>query len=168
MKQSLTAALFLSCALFWTGCQQATLETAAAVLRQYVFVTNGKNDTVTVIDLGTFRVRGTIPVGRGPTGVTASPVRNEVYVVNTGSGTLEFLNAENLETGEAISLGRSPFGLELSPDGKTGTLPMRGPGTVSVVDLFGRKVSNTIPTGRIPRTGQSHAGRKTFGCIEPR
>ncbi|MBI4464331.1 MAG: hypothetical protein HY647_06460, partial [Acidobacteria bacterium] len=95
----------LLAAFFWTGCRQAELDTSASTLHQYAFVTNGRSDSVTVVDLRNFRVRAVIPVGKDPTGIKASPIRNEIYVVNTASGTLSFLNAETLRVDFTLPVG---------------------------------------------------------------
>ncbi len=53
--------------------------------REYVYVTNGGSDTVTVLDVVNVRVDRELPVGRDPVAVAASPTRNEIYVVNSGA-----------------------------------------------------------------------------------
>ncbi|HEX8801078.1 MAG TPA: hypothetical protein VF772_20815, partial [Terriglobales bacterium] len=52
---------------------------------EFAYVSNGKGDSVSVIDTLTLRNVKTINVGKNPTGLAVNPVRNEVYVANTES-----------------------------------------------------------------------------------
>ena len=49
---------------------------------EYAYVTNGKSNSVSVLDLLQLRNVKTIAVGASPTGVAANPTRNEIYVAN--------------------------------------------------------------------------------------
>ena len=142
--------LLLAAILLAGGCRQVRPSENGLRLNQYAFVTNGKSSNVSVVDLTTFRVVRTVPVGSDPSGVTASPIRNEVYVVNTGSGSVSVLNAETLQVASTVRVGRSPFSLELSPDGVTGFVANSASDTVSVVNLTARRITKTIPVGRSP------------------
>ena len=63
---------------------------------EYAYVTNGKSNTVSVINALTFRNVYTIAVGQNPTGIAASPTRNEIYAVNTESDNVSVIDAEHL------------------------------------------------------------------------
>jgi len=45
---------------------------------EYAYVSNGKGDSVSVIDLLQFRNVKTIPVGKNPSGLAVNPKRNEI------------------------------------------------------------------------------------------
>ena len=62
--------------------------------REYAYITNGKSNTVSVIDLRTFELAKTIAVGISPTGIAANARKNEIYVVNTGSNNVSVIDAE--------------------------------------------------------------------------
>ena len=141
VKQKAGFALLL--VMVGIGCRPAERDRSTFTLHQYAFITNGKSDTVSVVNLRNFGVQRVLPTGKGPTGVKASPIRNEVYVVNTGSGTVSFVNAETLRVDYTLPVGRSPFSMELSPDGATGYVANAGSGDVTVVDLRGRNVLKT-------------------------
>ena len=49
------------------------LPTYGPAYREYAYVTNGKSNTVSVIDLRTFQPARTIQVGSEPTGIAANP-----------------------------------------------------------------------------------------------
>ncbi len=78
-------ALPLLAGLGWWYFHQRDLENLNPGYREYAYITNGKSNTVSVIDLRTFRLERTLHVGNGPTGIAANPKKNEVYVVNSGS-----------------------------------------------------------------------------------
>ena len=62
--------------------------------REYAYVSNGKSNTVSVIDLRSFEPAKTIKVGLEPTGLAANNKKNEVYAVNTASDNISVINAE--------------------------------------------------------------------------
>ena len=113
-----------------------------------VYVTNGSDNTVSVIDAATRTVTATIPVGTNPAGVAADPAAGTVYVTNAGAGTVSVITHPVITTTSplppgtagtpytttlhaaggispwtwAITGGSLPAGLTLSPGGTiTGT-----------------------------------------------
>ncbi len=71
--------------LSFTGCRPHDFPQYPPNYREYVYVTNGGSDTVTVLDVVNVRVDRELPVGHDPVAVAASPTRNEIYVVNSGA-----------------------------------------------------------------------------------
>ena len=72
----------------WWYFREQPLPDYGPAYREYAYVTNGKSNTVSVIDLRTFELAKTISVGMEPTGVAANHRRNEIYAVNTGSNSV--------------------------------------------------------------------------------
>ena len=61
-----------------------------------VYVANGGDNTVSVIDASTRTVTATVPVGRGPRGVAVDPGTHTVYVTITslsGNGTVSAIES---------------------------------------------------------------------------
>ena len=85
--------------------------------REYAYVTNSKSDSVTVVDLRTFRTAATIVVGRGPNGLAPSPAKNEIYVVNTDSDNVSVIDAERNAVVSTIGVHRGPNFIDVSQDG---------------------------------------------------
>src|SRR5215813_91171 len=56
--------------------------TTRAQVQSRAYVTNGADNTVSVIDTGANSVVATTPVGAGPTGVAVTPDGTRVYVTN--------------------------------------------------------------------------------------
>lgn len=95
---------------------------------KYIFVSNGNNDCISVIDferdtvvkniflkpdprMGSFR--GVIPFG-----LTLSPDQKRLYVAEAGVNAVGVIDAENLEVLGHIPTGWFPSKLKVSPDGK--------------------------------------------------
>src|SRR5437588_11068061 len=80
-------------ALGWWYFREAALPDYGPAYREYAYVTNGKSNTVSVIDLRTFSPIKTIPVGAEPAGIAANHKKNEIYVVNAGSNNISVIDA---------------------------------------------------------------------------
>jgi len=161
-RWSCCMAMLLAAMLPAAGCRNGNAPNSGSAHKQYAFITNGKSNTVSVVDLATFRVEGQVAVGSDPTGVATSPIRNEAYVVNTGSGTVSFLNAETLAVATTLRVGRAPYSLALSPDGRSGYVANSESGSVSVIDFATRQIVATwpIPGGGSPDMGNVSADGK--------
>ncbi len=62
--------------LGWWYLREQALPDYGPAYREYAYVTNGKSNTVSVIDLRTFEPAKTIAVGVEPTGVAANGKKN--------------------------------------------------------------------------------------------
>ena len=116
------------------------------------YVTNVRDDTLTVIDTPTNTVDAAVPVGDGPAGVVVSPSGGHVYVSNYLAGTVSVVDAATLATTETIPVGANADGIAITPDGKRLYVAhdVVGPGTVSVVDTTTNTEVADIPTGNTP------------------
>ncbi len=122
---------------------------------EYAYITNGKSNTVAVIDLTNDPVRGftlvkTLQVGTEPTGIAANPKRNEVYVVNSGSSNVSVIDAEQNKVVATIGVYGRPYFIDVSPDGRRGYVANSGSDNVSVIDLDRRVVAATLRVGGNP------------------
>lgn len=124
------------------------------------YVTNSGGSTVTIIDLATNRVIGTITGFDGPSGFVITPDGNHAYVNNygaaggVGSGNGTTVRVVNLNTntieGAALTVGQAPAAMAITPDGAyvyvvsytTGDL---GAGTISII----RTSNNTVQLNAI-------------------
>ena len=127
-------ALLLSLmALFSTACHQR--QTVAPGYHEYAYVTNGKSNSVSVIDLLELKNVKTIAVGAGPTGIAANPQRNEIYVANAESSNISIIDAERNEVIGAIGVHSTPYFVSVSADGKRAYVANSGSANVSVIDI---------------------------------
>ncbi|PSL53735.1 YVTN family beta-propeller protein [Saccharothrix carnea] len=116
------------------------------------YVTNVRDDTLTVIDTPTNTVDAAVPVGDGPAGVVVSPSGGHVYVSNYLAGTVSVVDAATLATTETIPVGPNADGIAITPDGKRLYVAhdVVGAGTVSVVDTTTNTEIADLPTGNTP------------------
>jgi len=139
------AALFA----FSTACTQK-LPNYPPAYREYAYVTNGKSDTVSVLDMRAFRAIATIAVGKNPTGVAANSQKNEVYIANTGSNSLSVIDAEQNRVVATVGVERSPFFVDVSRDGTRAYVANADSNSVSIIDLASRRVLRNVQVGKSP------------------
>ena len=78
------------------------------------YVTNYNDDTVSVINLDTNIVTGTVSVGNGPWEITADIVNSKVYVVNYLAGTVSIIDSTNDTVVATLSVGLGPLVAEIN------------------------------------------------------
>lgn len=142
--------LVLAVLLPLAGCHSDAQTGYPANYREYAYVTNGADNTVTALDVMNLRQDRVIAVGSDPTGIAANPRRNEVYVVNTGSNSVSVIDTEKKEVVATIPVGRRPYFISVSPDGTRGYVANSGSNTVSVIDLKQRRVIAVVGVGEAP------------------
>ena len=131
------------------GCTQKLPDYPPAY-REYAYVSNGKSNSVSVLDMRNYRLIATIPVGANPTGIAANPQKNEIYAVNTGGNSISVIDAEQNRVVGTIAVERAPFFIDVSADGKRAYVANSGSNSVSVIDLINRRVLRNIPVGSGP------------------
>ena len=122
--------------------------------REYVYVTNGGSDTVTVLDVVNVRVDRELQVGHDPVALAASPVRPEIYVVNSGpagaNGSISVIDARRNAVVATIPLHRQPVSIDLDAKGDFAYVANSASNSVSVVDLKARRETAQIGAGEEP------------------
>ena len=160
-----TSALVLI-SLSLSGCRQHDFPQYPANYREYVYVSNGQSNTVTVLDVVNLRLDRELAVGVNPLAVLPNPVKNEVYVLNGGQnggpGSISVINAEHNAVEATIPVGAAPVSLEVSSDGKLAYVANSGSNSVSVVDLKGRRELSRIGVGEAPSGTRISPDRHTL------
>ncbi|MFF3684430.1 beta-propeller fold lactonase family protein, partial [Streptomyces sp. NPDC002187] len=116
-----------------------------------VYVANGNDATVSVIDTATNTVTTTIPVGSGPTGVAVTPDGTRVYVANGNDATVSVIDTATNTVTTTIPVGNVPIGVAVTPDGTRVYVTNINDATVSVIDTATNTVTTTIPVGDGPQ-----------------
>jgi YVTN family beta-propeller protein len=149
LSRSLAASsLLLLLATF--GCHRSRFPDVPDGYREYAYISNGKSNTVTVLDLVYLRQDRTLQVGTNPSGLAVNPVRNEIYVINTGSGSVSVINAESNRVVATIPVHHQPRSITVEVTGHRAYVANSGSNTVSILDLDRLHEVGTVGTGEQP------------------
>jgi YVTN family beta-propeller protein len=162
----------LALTLLLAGCRPHDFPQYPANYREYVYVTNGGSDTVTVVDVVNVRVDRELQVGIDPVAVAASPTHNEIYVVNEGAtganGAISVIDAEHNAVVATIPLHRQPVSIDLDAKGDLAYVANSGSNSVSVVDLIARREIAQIGAGEEPVAARISPDGKTLAVANRR
>ena len=134
-----------------------------------IYVTNEVSGDLTVIDSGNYKVIATIPLGKRPRGIHASPDHKTIYVALSGSpiagpdvdestlpppdksadGIGVFDVAQNKPL-RIIHGGSDPENFDVSSDGKQLYISNEDDSAVSIVDIASGTVVKSLKTGAQP------------------
>ena len=128
-------------AVTWTALPLAAAE---------IWVTNEKDDTISVIDLDTLEVTRTIPTGQRPRGITFSKDYSRVYVCASDSDTVQVIDPETGEILHELPSGEDPEQFVLHPNDRHLYIANEDDAVTTVVDTQTRKVVAQISVGIEP------------------
>jgi len=114
---------------------------------RFAVVTHPNEGTISVIDLGTYKVMATLATGPLPNYSAFSPDGRQLFVSNAGNDTVSVVDAGRWIVSWNAVVGSSPEHLVLSRDGATLYVNNVNGGTVSAIAVGDRKVVKTIPIG---------------------
>jgi YVTN family beta-propeller protein len=103
-----------------------------------IYVANGDDDTVSVINGRTSTVTATVAVGHGPVEVAVHPKTDTIYVTNNGSivapsNTVSVISGRTNTVTATLTVGSDPEGVAASSKTNTAYVANSGDGTVSVL-----------------------------------
>ena len=115
-----------------------------------IFVTNGQDNTISVISDSTNTVVATIPGGAYPYGVAYDSAKGEIFVVNLHGNSLSVISDSTNAVVATIPVGESPY--NIAYDSAKGELFVTNSydSTVSVISDSTNTVVATIPVGTEP------------------
>ncbi|HEX6509263.1 MAG TPA: beta-propeller fold lactonase family protein [Chloroflexota bacterium] len=148
--QRIASAALLATLLIPSGCKRNGFPDVPPGYREFAYVSNGKSNTVSVLDLVYVRQDRTLQVGNQPTGVTANPKRNEVYVVNTDSGSISVIDTNSNTVVATIPVHSRPYFIDVDTSGHRAYVANSGSNSVSVIDLDARREIAVAGTGEQP------------------
>ncbi len=115
-----------------------------------VYVSNEKDNTMSVVDSTTMEVVKTVKVGQRPRGITISHDGKFVYLCASDDDTIEVIDTATLEIVDTLPSGPDPELFVLSPDGKKLYVANEDDNLVTVIDLATKKVLAEVPVGVEP------------------
>ena len=72
------------------------------------YISNGGDNTVSVVDTAAQRVIGAVPVGASPHGLRITPDGKQVWVANLKGGTVSVLDTESQKQVGQVAAGQTP------------------------------------------------------------
>ncbi|MEV8468039.1 YVTN family beta-propeller repeat protein [Fluviibacterium sp. DFM31] len=123
-----------------------TLPTSAAE----IWVTNEKDDTISVIDVETLEVIRTLPTGERPRGITFSRDFSRVYICASDSDTVQVMDPVSGEILHDLPSGEDPEQFVLHPDDRHLYIANEDDAITTVVDTETRRVVAQIDVGIEP------------------
>ena len=123
---------------------------ATPAMADEIWVTNERDDTISVIDIDTMAVTRTIPVGERPRGITFAHDHSVVYVCASDSNTVQVIDPVSGEVLHNLPSGEDPEQFVLHPDGKHLYIANEDDAITTVVDVESRTVVAQISVGIEP------------------
>ena len=115
-----------------------------------IYVSNEKDNTITVVDSVTLEPVKTVKVGQRPRGITITHDGKYLLVCVSDDDTIEMIDATSFERVGTLPSGPDPELLSLSPDGKTLYVANEDDNLITIVDMASKSVVNEIPVGVEP------------------
>jgi PQQ-dependent catabolism-associated beta-propeller protein len=121
----------------------------AALAQGTLYVSSEKDDSLTLIDLVTLTVKGTIATCKRARHVQLTPDRR-LLVACTDSNAADLIDLASGKSLRRVPLGNEPEAFDISPDGKTLYVSNEDEGVASFVDFASGKVTQTVKVGAEP------------------
>ena len=115
-----------------------------------VFVTNERDNTVSVIDSKTFQVTRTFKVGQRPRGVVFSKDAKILYVCASDSDAVQEIDPDTGKLLHNLPSGEDPEQFAIAPDGKRLYIANENNAATTIIDLATRKPIGQIDVGIEP------------------
>jgi YVTN family beta-propeller protein len=134
-----------------------------------IYVTNERSGDLSIIDASTLEVTATVPLGKRPRGIHASPDHRFLYMTLSGSPlagpgvdesklpppdkTADGIGVFDVQQGKLVrtlQCGSDPENFDLTKDGRTIIVSNEDDAKASFCDIASGKVTHTVPTGEEP------------------
>ena len=119
---------------------------AVNAARHEVWVTNQTVNTVTVLDEKTLKTLATIPVGKGPALLVATPDGRKVYVADQFGNAISVIDAARRTVIATIPVAAQPHGPDVTADGKYVYVASIGGNAVTIIRTSDDKVVAVVPS----------------------
>jgi serine/threonine-protein kinase len=118
---------------------------------RHVYVSNGVDGTVSVLDPGTNAVTSTVRVGDSPVAVAVGPDGDRAYVANYDGNSVSVLDLRSMSVAITIPVPGGPNTVALTPDGKRAYVSTFFDNNVVVIDTTSNLVVARVPVDAGPQ-----------------
>jgi YVTN family beta-propeller protein len=129
-----------------------------------IFVSNEKDNTVTVLDGASLEIVKTVPVGARPRGMVLSADGKTIFICTSDADHIEALDLATLTVAYTLPSNHDPEFLALTHDGKILYVANEDNSQVSVLDISQRKILSEIQVGVEPEGMAVSPDDKTVLC----
>jgi YVTN family beta-propeller protein len=116
----------------------------------WAYVSNGGDDTVSIVSPETLQIIATVPVGHAPAASAATPDGSRVYVVNRAANTVSVIDTTADSVIATVAVGNQPTQIVLSRDGRLAYIANSASSSISVLNTESNTVIETLPTPSSP------------------
>ena len=117
---------------------------------RWVYVTNGSDNTVSVVDAAAMKEVATIATGAFPHVIRLSPDGQQAYVANLKGGTVSVIDTASRQQVASIPVGRGPAQVGFTGDGRLAFVSLSQEDRVAVIDPKTHEVVRKVPVGDGP------------------
>ena len=121
-----------------------------SVLAEQIYVTNEKDDTISIIDVKSLEVVKTINVGERPRGITISKDKKHIFICASDSDTVQVMDIATGKILHELPSGLDPEQFALHPNNKLLFIANEDDAITTVVDTEKRTVVAQIDVGIEP------------------
>ena len=135
------------------GCLTAValvLAVGRAVAGPTAWVSNERDNTLSVIDVDTLELIETVPVGQRPRGIAFSPDYTKLYICASDSDAVQVLDVATRTIVADLPSGADPEFFDLDPTGRNLYIANEDDAITTVVDTAERRVVAQIEVGVEP------------------
>lgn len=150
----------LGATLAIAGCSLAVAASPVLAQKsQLVFIENTRSGDVSVVDAGTLKVVGSIPVGMSPDDIVSSPSGDVLYLSRivhrddgrpSGTGELVAIDPAGKKVLWRVAFRGVPNHVAVAPDGKRVYVTILSAGSVFTIDPVKRAVVDSVDVGTGP------------------
>lgn len=145
----------------------ALLLSTTAVHAEQAYVSNEKDDTISIIDLDTLEVTDTLNVGKRPRGILFSKDYSKLYICASDSDTVQIMDVATKEIIGELPSGEDPEQFALHPNDRHLYISNEDDALVTIVDTESSLVLAQIDVGVEPEgMAVSHNGKIAVNTSE--
>ena len=145
----------------------ALLFSTTAAHAEQAYVSNEKDDTISIIDLDTLEVTDTLNVGKRPRGILFSKDYSKLYICASDSDTVQIMDVATKEIIGELPSGEDPEQFALHPNDRHLYISNEDDALVTIVDTESSLVLAQIDVGVEPEgMAVSHNGKIAVNTSE--